>query len=512
MTTAIDFIRGGNIEGLRLLLQQQPETAEIRTAEGASLLAFAAYCGAAPAVSLIRATRSDIDPFEAIIVGDADRVRRALAEGWSADARAPDGFTALGLAAFFRQAAIFDILLPQTSDLDARATNAQSRPAFQIGFDFPAARGAAPAGADAGVRGGRQQLAAATCHGLRFRFDPGRHGVSRSCHRGAARSHARARLGTPPPGASSPKLLRLAGKDAEARSADAAAERTRESASKWPRPTDDRTPEQFEKAEQRLRDTLGTAARPQQMTRLRDLLMRNSVAVAAMRLLAELEREDGDEVTAGCLLQRALDLAPGYTGARTDFARLLMDRQSYMRALAETRILIASAPRNMMFRAMHANALRYVGDFAAAIAMIEGMLEDDPRNPQFLCVLCAGAAFRGPARRECRRVPRLSRYRTVARRGLLGSCRTAGQFSYRERYRRDARPSARRQSGIGQPYADAIRTRPGIGARRGFCRQLCGVRGWRRSVPQYGSTRRQRARCDRGHRTVAPTQGRVRRT
>lgn len=126
MTTAIDFIRGGNIEGLRLLLQQQPETAEIRTAEGASLLAFAAYCGAAPAVSLIRATRSDIDPFEAIIVGDADRVRRALAEGWSADARAPDGFTALGLAAFFRQAAIFDILLPQTSDLDARATNAQS--------------------------------------------------------------------------------------------------------------------------------------------------------------------------------------------------------------------------------------------------------------------------------------------------------------------------------------------------------------------------------------------------
>ncbi len=191
------------------------------------------------------------------------------------------------------------------------------------------------------------------------------------------------------------ELLRLAGKDAEARSADAAAERTRESASKWPRPTDDRTPEQFEKAEQRLRDTLGTAARPQQMTRLRDLLMRNSVAVAAMRLLAELEREDGDEVTAGCLLQRALDLAPGYTGARTDFARLLMDRQSYMRALAETRILIASAPRNMMFRAMHANALRYVGDFAAAIAMIEGMLEDDPRNPQFLCVYAQALHFAG---------------------------------------------------------------------------------------------------------------------
>jgi ankyrin repeat protein len=123
---AIDFVRTRDIEALRTLLREQPQAAETRTPEGASLLAFAAYSGAGEAVLLIRAARPDIDPYEAIIVGDADRVQRALAEGWSADERAPDGFTALGLAAFFRQPAIFDILLPHTSDIDARARNAQS--------------------------------------------------------------------------------------------------------------------------------------------------------------------------------------------------------------------------------------------------------------------------------------------------------------------------------------------------------------------------------------------------
>jgi ankyrin repeat protein len=66
-----------------------------------------------------------IDAYEAIIVGDTDAVRDALEHGWNGNTLSPDGFTPLGLAAFFNQNAMFDLLLPLTQNVNEPAKNAQ---------------------------------------------------------------------------------------------------------------------------------------------------------------------------------------------------------------------------------------------------------------------------------------------------------------------------------------------------------------------------------------------------
>jgi ankyrin repeat protein len=125
MSDPFDLIGKGDLGGLRASLAADPSLAEMRGASGASLLAWAAYNGNAEAVDIVRSATQALDPYEAIILGDLDRVRDLLANHWDANERAPDGFTPLGLAAFFNQEAIFELLLPLTSDLDAAATNPQ---------------------------------------------------------------------------------------------------------------------------------------------------------------------------------------------------------------------------------------------------------------------------------------------------------------------------------------------------------------------------------------------------
>jgi len=66
-----------------------------------------------------------LDVFEAAALGDADRLTALLAGDHElARARAPDGFSALGLAAFFRQPACARILLDAGAAVDEPAANA----------------------------------------------------------------------------------------------------------------------------------------------------------------------------------------------------------------------------------------------------------------------------------------------------------------------------------------------------------------------------------------------------
>jgi ankyrin repeat protein len=120
-----DLVTARSDDALKQALAADPAAARARNGEGASLLACAAYNGNTEAVALIRAALPEIDPYEAIILGEADRVTEALASGWDPNTRSPDGFTPLSLAAFFSRKEIFDQLLPLTRDVNARATNGQ---------------------------------------------------------------------------------------------------------------------------------------------------------------------------------------------------------------------------------------------------------------------------------------------------------------------------------------------------------------------------------------------------
>jgi ankyrin repeat protein len=123
--TLFDLVASRDNAGLQQAIADDKGAAAARNAEGASLLAFAGYNGNADAIALIRAALPSIDAYEAIIVGDLGRVKEAMADGWDGNALAPDGFTPLGLAAFFSRKDIFDLLLPITHDVNERAKNPQ---------------------------------------------------------------------------------------------------------------------------------------------------------------------------------------------------------------------------------------------------------------------------------------------------------------------------------------------------------------------------------------------------
>lgn len=92
---------------------------------GGSPLLLAVYRGDAAAVAAILAEGPELNIFEAAAVGDADRVR-ALVDADPALGRAfaPDGFHALGLAAFFKHPKVVTFLIASGADVSASSRNA----------------------------------------------------------------------------------------------------------------------------------------------------------------------------------------------------------------------------------------------------------------------------------------------------------------------------------------------------------------------------------------------------
>jgi ankyrin repeat protein len=125
MSDVFDLLAKGQLADLNATLEAYPDLAAARHSTGASLLAWAYYVGQPDAAALIRPRLAELDPHDAIIIGDKGRVQEALIAGWDANARSPDGFTPLGLAAFFNRPEIFDLLLPVTGNVNEPAQNAQ---------------------------------------------------------------------------------------------------------------------------------------------------------------------------------------------------------------------------------------------------------------------------------------------------------------------------------------------------------------------------------------------------
>lgn len=121
----LELIRTNNAAALEAELATNPARAGERTADGISLLQYAAYCRSEAAARVLRTRRPEMDIHEACCWGDVARVARLIqADPDCVKKNSADGFSPLGLACFFGHEALVDALLAAGADVNAAAANA----------------------------------------------------------------------------------------------------------------------------------------------------------------------------------------------------------------------------------------------------------------------------------------------------------------------------------------------------------------------------------------------------
>jgi len=120
----LEFLSAGNADGLRRLLELEPECAEGRDANGVSLVMLALYRGRRDMADAVALKKKYLDIFEAAALGRIDRLKELAVDRSAVDARSGDGFTALHFAGFFGQGEAARVLIAAGAAVDAVAANA----------------------------------------------------------------------------------------------------------------------------------------------------------------------------------------------------------------------------------------------------------------------------------------------------------------------------------------------------------------------------------------------------
>lgn len=115
---------------------------------------------------------------------------------------------------------------------------------------------------------------------------------------------------------------------------------------------------------------------------LRDHLNLHPTDVAAIRMLAEIGSRLGRYDDAEKLLARCLELAPGFSEARANYAGVLLRANKLAEASAQAEMLLAGEPRNPAYKNVLAAALARLGESHRAIQLYEGLLKDYPHQPK----------------------------------------------------------------------------------------------------------------------------------
>ncbi|MBS1201222.1 MAG: hypothetical protein H6R27_1900 [Proteobacteria bacterium] len=121
---------------------------------------------------------------------------------------------------------------------------------------------------------------------------------------------------------------------------------------------------------------------PQAEALLRRRLQEDPTDVAAIRMLAEVALRLAQNVDAGNLLARCLELAPNFTVARYNYAIALHRQMRSAEALREIEQALAAEPRNPGFRNLHAVILGRIGEFDRANEVYAGVLAEYPQQPK----------------------------------------------------------------------------------------------------------------------------------
>ena len=115
---------------------------------------------------------------------------------------------------------------------------------------------------------------------------------------------------------------------------------------------------------------------------LRAVLKARPTDVAAIRMLAETGMRLGRYDDAEKLLARCVELAPGFTAARHNYATVLYRGNKPEAAIAECDRLLADDPNNPGYRNLKAAALGRIGEYEQAIELYGAVLKDQPGQPK----------------------------------------------------------------------------------------------------------------------------------
>jgi tetratricopeptide (TPR) repeat protein len=121
---------------------------------------------------------------------------------------------------------------------------------------------------------------------------------------------------------------------------------------------------------------------PEAEAELREFLKRHPTDVAAIRMLAEVAARIGRYGDAETLLARCLELAPGFTGARQNYATVLHRQGKPEAALIEVEKLMAGDAGNPGYRNLKAAILGRIGEYAASIDEYQKVLAEYPKQPK----------------------------------------------------------------------------------------------------------------------------------
>ncbi len=117
-------VTDGDVAKVRVLLKKKPSLATATDQNGVSALLLAVYHGRNEVANLLLASRIELNIFEASATGRTERLRALLKNSPDlANAFAPDGFTPLGLAAFFGHRETVEALLDGGAKVNVSSRN-----------------------------------------------------------------------------------------------------------------------------------------------------------------------------------------------------------------------------------------------------------------------------------------------------------------------------------------------------------------------------------------------------